>query len=172
MEELAKDLWALVVDEMVVHGIRHLVWLVLAGVLMMFFGRKWRRVNRRLEALEEKASLASSGPTMVAHGNIYNFNNKQIAKYTQKFEMLNTTIPLSNGQIITFFIPKITIEYADHDKGSIELPRAKFEEIVQGMERAFTANPEIFKNWERLSVKPEVLEGMAAEIREQKSSNK
>lgn len=140
-----------------------------------WFGRRYRDMKRRLKALED----ASSGPTsdlstimrdsMVAHGNIYNFNNnKPVAKYTQKFDMLNTTIPLINGQILTFFVPEITIEYADGDKGSIELPKAKFEETAQAVERAVASNPNRFGDWKPLMVDPEALEKKLAELHEQK----
>ena len=74
--------------------------------------------------------------------------------------MLDTVIPLSSGQILTFFVPSVSVEYLDGSSDAVKLPRAAFDEIVTAMEERFKRNPGAFEGWEPLSVKPDALREM------------
>ena len=96
-------------------------------------------------------------------GDLITVNRKPVARFAQKFEMLDTVIPLSNGQILTFFAPTISVEYLNGDKEAIKLPRATFEELVKTMEARIRENPEHFQDWEPVHVKPDKLREMLKE---------
>ena len=118
------------------------------------FGREYKQ---RIAALEKQQSQPK---TFNVAGDLITVNRKPVARFTQGFEMLDTVIPLSNGQILTFFAPTISVEYLNGDKEAIELPRATFEELVKTMEARIRENPERFQDWEPLHVRPDKLREM------------
>ena len=121
------------------------------------FGRGYKQ---RIAALEKQTSPPI---TFNVAGNLITINRKPVARFAQKFEMLDTIIPLSNGQILTFFAPKISVEYLNGDKEAVELPWATFEELVKTMEARIRKNPERFPDWELLRVRPDKLREMLKE---------
>ena len=150
------------VQKLVDHWIRYVVWLLLfVGIYALgaiTFGWEYKQ---RIAALEKQQSEPK---TFNVAGDLITVNRKPVARFTQKFEMLDTVIPLSNGQILTFFAPKISVEYLNGDKEAIELPRPKFEEAVKGIEDRIKANPEFLKAFgPPLRVRPDVLREMLKE---------
>ena len=151
-------------QEFVLHWAWYCGWLLLSGVGAvlgtLIFGRGYKR---RIAALERKLEDQQQSQTFNVAGDLITVNHKPVARFTQKFEMLDKVIPLANGQIMTFFAPVVSVEYLSGDKETIELPKAKFEEVVRGMEAQFRANPELFKNWEPVHLKPDKLREMLKE---------
>ena len=90
--------------------------------------------------------------TQITKSTVY-MNEKPIARFAQKFEMLDKVVPLKNGQILTFFAPTISIEYLSGDKEPIELPRATFQEVAAAVDHAIQSNPKQFAGWEPLRLK-------------------
>ena len=116
--------------------------------------------KQRISALEQQQSQPQ---IFSVAGDLITVNRKPVARFAQKFEMLDTVLPLANGQIITFFAPVVSVEYLNGDKEAIELPRGKFEEFVEVMEARIRENPKHFKEWAPLQVKPDALRKMLKE---------
>ena len=116
--------------------------------------------KHRIAALEKQQSQPQ---TFNIAGDLITVNRRPVARFAQKFEMLDTVIPLSNGQILTFFAPTVSVEYLNGDKEEIELPRATFEELVKVMEAHISENPERFQGWEPLHIRPDKLREMLEE---------
>ena len=130
----------------------------LGGVVMflgnMIYGRRHRQ---RLAALEA-AAKSDSPPLSVTNNNIINVNGRPVARlvpnFEQKFELLDTVVAMPNGQVLTFFVPKITVEYLDSgERESLELPKAKFEEVAERLDAAVRANSSKFAGWEALGIR-------------------
>ena len=149
------------VQKLVDHWVLCVVFLVLPaggyvlGAITFGSGYKQRIVALEKQQLQPK--------TFNVAGDLITVDRKPVARFAQKFEMLDTVIPLSNGQILTFFAPTISVEYLNGDKEAIELPRATLEELVKTTEARIRENPERFQGWEPLRVKPDKLREMLKE---------
>ena len=150
-----------IIQNLMANWILHLGWLGLCGISLFLgpivFGWDYKQ---RIDALEKQQSQPQ---TFNVAGDLITVDQKPIARFVQKFEMLDEIIPLANGQILTFFAPAISVEYLSGEKEAIELPRATFDEVVKGMEVRFRKNPELFKDWEPLHVRPDKLREMLEE---------
>lgn len=109
--------------------------------------------------IANQVKTAQSQIVNVAGDQIF-IDRKPIARFVQKFEMLDKVIPLANGQIITFFVPTISVEYLNGDKEAIELPKANYEEVLQALDAAVQADPELKYLGDELSINPEALRRM------------
>ena len=161
MRRASEKLLSRFVQKLVDHWLMCVVGLMLSlssyvlGVVT--FGWEYKQ---RVAALEKQQSQPK---IFNVSGDLLTINRKPVARFSQKFESLDTVIPLSNGQILTFFAPTISVEYLNGDKEAIELPRPKFEEAVKGIEDRIKANPEFLKGFEPLRVRPDVLREMLKE---------
>ena len=154
MENLLSGL----VQNLMANWISYLVLCVISFFLgSTVFGRDYKQ---RIEALEKQQSQPQ---TFAVAGDLITVNQKPIARFAQKFEMVDKVIPLSNGQVLTFFAPVVSVEYLDGEKEAIELPRATFDEVVKAMEARIRENPGPFKDWEPLRVRPDKLREMLKE---------
>ena len=157
----AEKLLSWLVQKLVDHWMWGVVGLLLSlssyalGAITFGWGYK-----QRIAALENQTPPPI---TFNVAGDLITANRKPVARFTQKFEMLDTVIPLSNGQILTFFAPKISVEYLNGDNDAVELPKATFEELAETMEDRIRANPERFPDWEPLRLRPDKLREMLKE---------
>lgn len=138
--------------------------------IAMWLWKKYseKSLSSRLAKVEQENKQP---PTINVSNKLININNKPIAKFTQKFEMLDTVIPLSNAQILTFFAPKVFVEYLNGDKDAVELPSATFEEVLKALEVQIKTNPNFLKGLKPLSVSPAKLREMLKEFEDNESAD-
>ena len=88
-------------------------------------------------------------------GDLISVGGKPVARFEQKFEMLeNAVIRLPNGQVVTFFVPSVHVEYTDRTKEPIKLPRAPIKKVVDALQSAVNQRPGLFKGGELVRVAP------------------
>ena len=140
------------------HWLRYCIWIILsiaATVLgILKFGRDYKQRIAKLEKQQQQSQ------TFNVAGNLITVNHKPVARFAQQFEMLDKVIPLANGQILTFFVPTVSVEYLTGDKETLELPKSTFEEVVKALENYAKGNYEFLKGMEPLHVKPDKLREM------------
>ena len=88
-----------------------------------------------------------------------------MARFTQGWTALDICMPLDNGQILTFFVPKVHIEYADGEREPVELPAASFSELTDALDKAVSSGNlnRVLSDRSPLSVNPDALRRMLAE---------
>ena len=121
-----------------------------------------------LDLKEEIAKLRVDGkvpPVIQISGDQIVVNRKPVARFTQDWTALDTCVPLDNGQIVTFFAPKVHVEYTDGEREPVELQRATFQELANALTEAVSSGEfkAFFEGLSPLSVKPDALRAMLAE---------
>ncbi len=74
MDSIEQTVVQFVLREAATHGLRHLAWLGIIGILTVFLGRRWRQMRRDIECLKKRVEENSRQVAMPAISHTINFN--------------------------------------------------------------------------------------------------
>ena len=138
-------------------GILAAIWLFIEIYLTHRYRTKAEQSRQAVDGNTPPRYAIQDSQVHIHDGGIF-VDSTPIARFTQRFEMLDKVIPLKNRQILTFFVPNVVVEFVNGRRDPVPLPKAKFEELVTEIEAVLRAHPERFEGWEPLRVKPGVIE--------------
>ena len=154
---VAKNVLAAIVGAIVTGG-------TLGALGVMVFGPDYKA---RIATLEAKAARPPPMQVMV-HGDQIVVGNKPVARFSQALTMYDKVVPLSNGQILTFFMPEVSVEYQSGGEEIVHpLPPPDFERVVQQLSQHVQANPRLMDEWEPLHLRPDTLRRLLREAEEE-----